>query len=405
MSEISPFRGVLYARERVRPGDAIAPPYDVIDRREHERLLARSPWNIARVTVGEEAGAPGGDHEGRAAALRRWLEEGTLVRDAGPSYYAYRIRCRVPESGRAGELRALVGCVRLDGAIRPHESTFPRVVEDRLMLLRATRANLGQILLLYAGPDPALDEALRRAAAGEPLVRVAWDAGEEHALFRLADPDLARAVERVLGAATLTIADGHHRFETARRYAREVEEAGAPAGLREAARRRMAAIADLRRGGVSILPTHRMVRFLDPSARPAERARFLRTFPPSDGTGPLGEDQMVLYSREEPAGRRVAIPEGLREGEAGAGRTAAAILHRRFLGATRAAIEYPRDRSEGIRAVGEGRADLFLELPPLSVETFLEVLTRGDLFPHKTTCFYPKLFTGLVLRDLEGEGG
>ncbi|MBN1417280.1 MAG: DUF1015 family protein, partial [Planctomycetes bacterium] len=133
---------------------------------------------------------------------------------------------------------------------------------------------------------------------------------------------------------------------------------------------------------------------------------FLRIFPAVDRGegGEPAEDEIILHSAQDPRGRRVAIPRGMREGKAGTGATPVAILHERFIDGGEASIAYPRDRDEGIRAVERGEADLFLELPPVSIETFLQVLERGELFPHKTTYFYPKLYSGLVLRDFEGEG-
>jgi len=404
MVEISPFRGVLFARARVEPGEVIAPPYDVIGPDEHRELLARSPHNIVRITLGDVPGERPDDYDERARLLRRWMAEGTLRRDAGPGYYVYRIRYAVPGAGEeACEFRALIGRVRVTGAIRPHENTFPKIVDDRFRLLRATRVNLGQILLLFQGADPRFDGVLREACGGEPILRVLWRGREEHALFRLGDGDRARRIEAAIGPATLTIADGHHRFETAKRYAREVEASGAPPAMREAASWCMVSITDLGRGGVSILPTHRLLRLRDRAQVAAERERFLRIFPPVDrgASGPPREGEIILHSAQDPQARRVAIPERLRAGAAGVEATPVAILHGHFIEGSGASVAYPRDREEGIRAVERGEADFFLELPPISIETFNQVLERGSLLPHKTTYFYPKLFSGLVLRDLE----
>ncbi|MCZ6793062.1 MAG: DUF1015 domain-containing protein, partial [Planctomycetota bacterium] len=228
--EIAPFRGLRYALQEIgeTAENVTAPPYDVISPEEHRRLLDRSPYNLTRLTLGVEPGSAS-SYDERGERLREWVSAGALRAEEEPALYVNAVDYASPASGRRSRLLGLVALGRLspfeERIVLAHERTFPRVVDDRERLLRATRANLESILLLYSDPEGTVDRLLEEAARAEPLIRVEAKPGEHHALHAIRDPrGVARLVE-LFRAQRPIIADGHHRYTTSLRFAEAHGEA------------------------------------------------------------------------------------------------------------------------------------------------------------------------------------
>ena len=248
-----------------------APPYDVIDPEQRERLLARSPHNVVAVDLPRDPS--GGDPYAHAAAtLRAWRDEGIVVADPEPALWALEQDYTGPDGERRTR-HGLLARVRVEdygrGRIRPHERTHPGPKEDRLRLTRATRANLSPIFSLYDGDAwSALAPELERAPLGE----LTDDDGTTHRLWRVGDGDAIAAAQEALRPAELLIADGHHRYETARAYAQEIGGEGPH-------RHTLMCLVSMSDPGLTIFPTHRLLTGLDDARRVVLR-EAIRSPPP-----------------------------------------------------------------------------------------------------------------------------
>ena len=388
MAVVRPLQGLRY--DPARAGDlglVLAPPYDVITPREQAELHARSPYNVIRLILPEEA------DRGAAAArtLREWVARGLLVRDPTPAVYLYSQRFSLPD-GTSRRRDGLLCRLRLEkfgaGIVRPHERTLPGPKADRLAILRATGANLSPIFGLYARPGEPVRALV--GALGEPVV----DVNDWHQLWRLTDPAVIARIEAALAPETIIIADGHHRYETALQY--RDEQRG-----NEAAAYVLAYLANMEEEGVVILPTHRLVRGPLP-ARLEERLRETFEVEPLPATRRrAGEIDCVLPDRRlrlrpRPAAlaRLAALPAVLRTLDV-------ELLHRAILapilGVDAAVLEFTHDDHEAADAVAAGHAAAAFLLNPPSIAAVRAVCLAGELMPEKSTYFYPKLATGLVL--------
>ncbi len=227
MADVQPLRALHYDLAAVGSLDAVcSPPYDVIDPAQRAELASRSPYNVVRIDLPEPE-QPGGDPYAHAATqLAAWREAGAVVRDEEPALWALTQTYTGPD-GATRTRNGFLARVRVEdygpGRIRPHERTHPGPKEDRLRLTRATQANLSPIFSLYGDPAGAAWGALApHVAADEPFGEQTDPEGTRNRLFRITDPDAIAAVHAALEPAELLIADGHHRYETARVYAEEI---------------------------------------------------------------------------------------------------------------------------------------------------------------------------------------
>jgi uncharacterized protein (DUF1015 family) len=443
---IRPFRALRYSRELVPDLSAVvAPPYDVISPEEHRRLLARDPRNVVRLDLPEEqAGDPPDERYRRAAhTLSAWRSDGTLRRDVRPALYPYEQTYRVPGTDRTAIRRGLFARVGLEpfgsrSGIRAHERTLAEPREDRYRLLRATGVNTSPVVGLGDDPTGTVASWLRTVAASAPVAEVDDDDGVGHRLWLAAvgedsgrDAAIAAVRER-LGATPITLADGHHRYETALRYADErrrgplVDDELAWAEI-------LMLILEPMEGPLTVLPTHRVLLGLEAAAverfvgrlpelfdvEPVvDRGAVIAAF---DGSRPArgGEGRFGLWTAGGGAilrARRDRFEPGLpARGEAlrRLDVTLAAVAIERLAGIDPAAvaegrIAYTMDAREAVSWVDEGRAPtgslpaaVALLLDPTPASEIVAVAADGDVMPQKSTYIYPKALTGLVINPLE----
>jgi uncharacterized protein (DUF1015 family) len=422
VERVEPFRPLLYDQ---RFDDAlasmVAPPYDLIGPERQAQLYGRSPFNVVRLELNRDADR----YESSARLLADWLREGVLVRADKPAIYLYTQKFR--HQGRTLSRIGLVARFRLEefsrGRILPHERTFPAAKIDRLRLLEATRTNLSSIFGLYSGAHPELDLLRIDVARRAPIRQVTDDLGIDNELRAIEAPDEIATVQRALDSSRVLIADGHHRYETALEYRRQMRAAeGNPAGFKPYDYVMMTLVA-CDDPGLVILPTHRLVRRLLREAiesfvararelfvvEPfADRAEF-RTRLAEAGRGALGvalagHDALYIIRLRDPAAITVqAIPEPVRQLDV-------SILHRLVLqpifgldaDAIKAGgnIEYTIDAAGALEAVASGRADGAFLMNPPSIADVIRVSDAGATMPEKSTYFYPKLLTGLLMNPL-----
>jgi uncharacterized protein (DUF1015 family) len=357
MALVRPFRALRYDEERAGPLETlVAPPYDVIGPDEREQLLARSPYNVVALTL---AGAE--DEAGRT--FRDWREEGVLVEEP-PGFWALRQEYVGPD-GVARTRTGLAASLRVEPyerrVVLPHERTHAGPKEGRLRLLRATRAQLEPIFLLYDAEQPF------EAPDRDPDVSV-----EGSSLWRLDDEGIADAFRDL----QLLIADGHHRYETALAF-REEEGSEESAWM-------LVVLVSTRDPGLTIFPTHRVFadeRLLSP-----------------DGSGADAEDALARLASVSPA--RAAAVQVTRAGasvvEGDEGALDVQLVDR--LGHD--GIAYTPDWREAVRRVEEGEAGVAYLVRPPRIEQVFAASARGEVMPQKTTYFYPKLLSGLLFHPL-----
>ena len=290
MADVEPLRALHYDLARVGSlADVAAPPYDVIDAEQRRRLADRSPYNVVRVDLPEAE--PGQDIYAEAARIfEGWQQEGAVVRDDEPALWTLT-QDYVGPDGRELTRHGVFARVRVEdygpGRIRPHERTHPGPKEDRLRLTRATKANLSPIFSLYDDPSGATAAVLQ---AAEPFGEQTDDDGTVNRLGRVSDPAAIEAFQAALEPAELLIADGHHRYETARVYAEEIGGEGEHRYV-------LMCLVALQDEGLTVFPTHRLIRDTTPQTQEALANTLRALFDieeighadlrPPDGEGPL----------------------------------------------------------------------------------------------------------------------
>ncbi len=441
MANLIPFHGVLYDPEAV--GDireVVAPPYDVIDAEYQRALHSRHPQNVIRLELGldQPDDGPSQNRYSRAAGfLQEWLASGKLRRDPHPAIYLYTIEYRVPP-GRSGTatrvLKGFLSAVELEefgtGRIFPHENTRPSAKTDRLKLMEACRANFSPIFSLYSDPEGGILRFLEKSVdTDKPRIDSRDDSGFGHRLWVIRDQAVLEEVCAALKPKPLFIADGHHRYETAltyRRLRREQMNAPQPIGSQPYDHVLML-FSSLEDPGLTVLPTHRVLRTPVPTAWDITnilREGFeIREFPFGSKTERRTRQRFIQALRER---GHLGTAFGLARRGASAyllldlrsshrpGSTVPAqdrldvsILQNRVLNklcpseTDQESIFYTKDDDEALDLVSQGTAEAALLLNPTKVEEIRAVAAAGERMPHKSTYFYPKPLTGLVMNVME----
>jgi uncharacterized protein (DUF1015 family) len=424
MADVRPLRGIRFNPGVVHLGGVLAPPYDVIDDAQREELYGRDLRNVVRIDYGREADddIPGvRDRYTRAAEhLRSWLNLGVLVRDPAPSFYVTEHRFRGPD-GADRVRRGLIARVRAaaweDSDLRPHEHTLRGPKEDRLALMRATATQTSPVFAL--GPGAAeIGAALAEVTAAPAAAGGRTDgeiASEKHLLWVVDDPARVGAIHDALRDARLYVADGHHRYETAAAYA--AERAAAGDGPDADSQFALVYLSDADDPGISLLPTHRLLK---PRAGVA--------FSLDDLWMRLDDGWDVEPSADlATAGEAAAAQRGERHAFAVRARDGSAVLSRprRSTASPREALDvvvlqdqvlapagadetairdgalaYTRSLPEVDRAVATAEAVLGFVVNPATTAEMIAVADAGEVMPQKSTYFYPKAPTGLVLSPL-----
>ncbi|MBN8870853.1 MAG: DUF1015 domain-containing protein [Solirubrobacterales bacterium] len=413
MADVAPIHALHYDLNAVGSlSDVIAPPYDGVSEELRSELLARSPFNVVEVDLPE---SPGGDrYEHAAGTLEEWILSGILHQDREPSIWALTQEYNGPD----GSLRirnGILARVRVEdygpGRIRPHERTQPGPKQDRLDLARATRFNLSPIFSLTARDAwPQVEPATHT----EPWAEVLGEDGTLNRIWRVTDPEIHRAVAWELSEAELLIADGHHRYETARTYRDEVGGEGAHCYT-------LMSLTGLADPGLTVFPIHRLLLGIgDPDLadrfkRGIEEAFETLTEGDLDPAGLEGTGCFGLY--EADGSRRLlrlrdpASLDALFDGRSAAYRNLdPAILEKvvfgEILGMSEADVEakkglgYAKSLEEATSEVEAGRAGAAFILRPTPVEQVRAVADAGETMPPKSTYFFPKLPTGIVFNPL-----
>ncbi len=395
-----PFAGLRYDKRRVDLSMVIAPPYDVIGAQERSRLVSRHSANAVRIELPEPDHHTGLDRYTNAAAqLEQWQQDGILVREPSPSFYAYRM---TTPDGHA--TNGVIGALGIDdqsaAEILPHEQTLPKPKSDRLDLLRATGANVSPIWGLSL--SPGLSKTFVRSDAPDAD---AIDADQvRHELWVINDPETVSAVQGAVGASPVVIADGHHRYETARAYRRALEETGSTTNpVAPGADLVMAFIVELTEEQLDVRPIHRALSGLPDGLDLVDA--FSSWF---DVTRAGDFDERTISALGEIGALALVMPSGawLLSPKDGTPEAAGAELDSSMVALVIAELpdhelEFLNSWQEGMEALSSDRVQAVVLLRPVSVEQIAEWANAGRRMPPKSTYFHPKPRTGMVFRTLD----
>lgn len=434
MADVAPLKPLRYASS-IDLARVVAPPYDVIGKDERAALANRDEHNVVRLILPEGEGDAKYEHA--ATLLESWTRDGALVRDDRPAFYRYDQTFEPPGGGARVTRTGLLGLVRLvpfsDRIVLPHERTLSGPKEDRLKLFRATRTNLSPGFMLYRDPKRALDAALSTA---ERIARFTVQAATEptpieHTLSKIANADAVKSIVEHMARGALLIADGHHRYETALHYSREIEAKGATSARAEH-KFFMVFLANEDDPNLLVFPTHRLVHSLSKFSLDDLLVRVGDAFDSKE----LGRCDAATYVRElgnagkkgnslvvvaERGARAVLLtmksgfdaskhptlgqrPKALRA-------TDVAILHavvlEHALGisldaqAKQTNLTYLKDGSDAVRRIEAGEGDALFLMNATPVAQVRAVAEEGEVMPQKATYFYPKVLTGLTIHTLD----
>ena len=436
MPHIEPFKGTYYNPEIIDDmANVTAPPYDVITGPGKAELLANSPYNIIRLILGKAAQEMGGsrpqsEFKEAASTFAQWLSEKILIRDPEPALYD--LEEEFEAVGKRFCRRGFIGLLKLEGeknAVRPHEKTMRAPKEDRLELTRHCRANFSQIFTLYEDQQNIIEETLRKARQPETMMTFTED-GITRRLWRITDPKAIATAQEHLNNREIFIADGHHRYETALLYQQEMHAAAPSTSKNQPWDYVMSYFSSMSSPGLAILPTHRLLSNF-PTPDPTELKQRLAEYFTIETCDTGCEQIPELLKQLDISGYNssfVVIAENLAEPllltlkqeaateilnqlpKALAALDVSVLQHLVFghiLGISSADMEqqrytrYTQDAATAINAVRTGEAQIAVLLKATKIDQVREVATMGEKMPQKSTFFYPKLATGLLLNRLD----
>ena len=417
MADVEPLRALHYDLERTGGlQDVVAPPYDVIDADQRAELEARSPYNVVRIDlpVGNDP------YEAAAQLLKAWRSDGVIVRDEQPALWALEQTYTGPD-GQVRKRTGFLARVRVEeygpGRIRPHERTHPGPKEDRLRLTRATKANLSPIFSLFDDPDGTVEATASAATKGEPWGSATDEDGTVNRMWRIADETAISTITDALKTTELLIADGHHRYETARVYAEEIGGDGPERYV-------LMCLVSLEDQGLTVFPTHRLLRDLTPDQQEALASAIRRDFdvrrldstaelapaygqPVSMGYIDAHFRQPFMLTLKDQALADAALPDHAEPYRRLDTAVLEALILKQALNLTDDDIDhlhglgYARNFDEALAAVMNGDYDAAFFVAATPIEQVREVAAAGESMPPKSTYFFPKVPTGLLFNPLD----
>ena len=446
MAIIIPFRGLLYDKEKAGEFSKItAPPYDIISPEQQEKYYEQSEYNVIRLILGKQFpddNETNNRYTRAANTFTQWQKESVLKRDKDPSLYLYHQEFYVP-GGERQSRDGFICLVRLEdkekGVVIPHEKTLDKPKQDRLQLMKACSSNFSQVFSLYSDPDDGVVQLLRDATKGPPLIEVTDEDRTLHQLWRLSQGEVLREVCQRISGQSLFIADGHHRYETALNYRSYMTEIYPQQTGKEPFNYVMMYLTPMEGEGMLILPYHRVIHNIEQFDFGSFEKKLgdyfeVKTIPFNANNKPDVWKQFNSQLKE--AGKiRPAF------GMYGAGQSSfhllilreeifnsftdtaesSAVLKRLDVNVIESCIfkdvleitskdlqqqeniSYVHDSDEGLELVETRGFQLAFFLNDTKSSEIKDVSSRGETMPQKSTFFYPKLLSGLVINKIEPE--
>ena len=425
MPEILPFRGYRYDLSRVDIQDVVAPPYDVISPQQQSQFYDKSPFNVVRLILGREEDR----YASAAKYFLEWQDTGLLARDKKPCFYALQQKFDGLDGKRITRKGFIVLC-RLEEfekkIVLPHEKTLAKPREDRFKLFKATNANFSQIFSLYSDPEKRVDSSLNGATNKPPTVEVVFE-DVENRIWMVDDEKSIAAIQGFLAGKQVLIADGHHRYETALAYRDFMRSQNKKTSGREGYEYVMMFFTNLEDEGLMIYPTHRLVHSLTRFDAREFLTRISEHFVcrefKDQHTLVLALQSSAMKSfglvlQGDPTFRLITlkptapVAEIVREnGPREVRELDVTLLHslilRDMLRISSEAQEqklnltYVKSLDEAIETTNSGKAQLAFLMNATKIEEVRAVAKAGFTMPQKSTYFYPKLLSGLLINKLD----
>ncbi len=452
MAVVAPFRGVRYNSEKIqRLEDVVTPPYDVISSEDGKNLLRKNPYSMINLDLrntSQDTTEDDGRYTQARDRFQAWQDEDVLIRDQQPAMYLYYIDYNHP-SGKRLTRKGVVSLVGLaefsEGIVRPHEKTFAGVISDRVKLMETCKAQFSQIFSIYSDKEQAVISDLEKVREPEPMFQVEDHNTNTHTLWRVTDEEALRRVQHFFKEKSVYIADGHHRYTTALECRRRALARNPELPAEHPSNYIMMYLCACEDPGLSVLPTHRLVRW--PGAINTDQLTEKM------GSG-LEVSEVIQGSRETLIAE---VQNRMNEAESASGRPAFGVYHagedrafllrmqdgtikqapsladkpevlqeldvvvlsdlliQDYLGLSHAQcvqeklVSYLSDSNEALDAavkesvLRESHTPLLFLLNPTRVEQVLKVADSDNIMPHKSTYFYPKIMTGLLLNKLDDQ--
>jgi uncharacterized protein (DUF1015 family) len=450
MADIRPFRAFRYDPKRVALGDVLTQPYDKITSSMRERYYAASPFNLISIEKGKAlpADSPQDNVYTRAAKkIEEWIAQKILVQDAAPSVYVYSQEFVAPGAHARRVRTGFIALGRVEdyGArvVFRHEHTLSAPKADRIELLRHTCTQTGQLFMLYDDATRKIDSLLEDAVRRQPPIELHDEYNVTHRLWPVSDDSVIRRLQKEMAEKQIVIADGHHRYETALNYRNECRLRSGKQDSIAAPEFAMMTFVNTHSKGLTILPTHRLVRnlanfefekarqsvspyfdwysypFLNAEERTTSYSEFRKDLEtPSHGRRAIGiyaggvspvSGAFYLFLLRRDADLEHLLPD-ISAAQRGLD---VVLLHRlileKGLGITPEAVaaeknvSYEREMDAAIAAVDRGEAQLGCLLNPVRVQQVVDIALANDVLPQKSTDFYPKLLSGIAIYRVEGQ--
>ncbi len=419
MAEIIPFKGILYNPGKVNASDVIAPPYDVVSPKYKEELYKKDPHNIIRIDFGKDSDDDDdkSNRYSRAATyLQEWLNNEVFTHDPEPAYYCYETIYTL--NGKCVRTVGFLGAVKIEelgsGKIHPHEMTYSKPKSDRLNILRYCSANTSPIFSLYSSEERITSSLLEKLTKEPPFIEAVDRDGFTHRLWRISDSNSIETIKNEMTDKHVFIADGHHRYETALAFKKEMEEKGLNKTGNEPFNYVLMFLSNMEDTGLTLLPTHRIVE-IDSDIHPkaalkqyfdinkisddnmSEEEAREKMFATMKGTmhsfgmflTNTGSYYTLTFSESN---IEIDLPDCLKKLDV-------SVLHK-YIFEKLLKIEHYEYEMDPVRAVEKAVKDSFeavFFLNDTKIHDLKEVALAGHRMPPKSTYFYPKLLTGMVI--------
>ena len=426
MAAVSPFRGWRYNQETV--GDmasVLCPPYDMINEENQEALKRQNQYNVIHLEAGEGLDWNTSAKEQYSATSNlfdRWRRDGVLQQDESPSYYL--MRHSFPLCGKNMVRVGLIASVGLEDyaarQVLPHEFTQAPAIQDRVWLMESLSANISPIMSIYRDADGELDRVYHEIMIGAPEFDATDESGGATALWRITDPAVQSQIGEFFASRPIYLADGHHRYEAARQYQldrhAESNAAKAPNLAHNFVMMTLIAFDD---PGLVVLGYHRTLNGVPAEKLANIKAKLSELFDSETLTGNsdalveqvdrLGANQRLLASVDSGGAAMLTLKESAVEPSWGALATSEAwvleeqVLRPELGDATLDHLDFMHDHEEAVAQAESGELQMVFLLKPFPLDAFESIVGGGQRLPRKSTFFFPKLPTGLVINRLEGE--
>ena len=398
MANIIAFKGTRYNTDKIKYSEVVAPPYDVISKEEHNQLYKKSRYNIIRLLLGKSF--PGDNDKNNKYAragmyLKDWQKKEILKQDKTPCIYI-----NLQEFKLGGKIKRRIGFIALmkleefdteKSSIYPHENTLAAPKEDRTKLIHAIEANLGPVFAIFEDKDRSIANVLRNQMKSRPIVNIVDSHGIRNKFWQISDKKITGKLVSLMKHKKLFIADGHHRYEVGLAFSKFKKDPKYGYILTY--------FTDLLGDGLVVLPYHRLIGGLDKYGfdaletnlkknfitEPIKSKKYLDAFLAKAGPQ---EARFVIYSRKRFTGLIFKDKKGLD----------VAIAKNLIIGPlNKIFIDFTKDLDYAIKEVNKGKFSFAILVNPVKITEIRDVAFLGNRMPQKSTYFYPKVLTGLVI--------